>query len=123
MNYEALIALSIATWRIIAAIRDPILHPLRDILKKQNAKWGNYAFNWFVWGCAWLIGYVYATMAGEGGNALYMYEFVGHGITALFIASASAGLRIGEKWFYLAEAWLQVASDDKVEKSIEDMKL
>ncbi len=103
MNYEALVLMSAAVWRLIATVREPVLYPLRDLLVKYSAAYGVQIFGAFVWLAAFALGFGYATMSGEGGDMLAGlgwtdgYQEVGHTMTALAIACGSAGLRVAEK--------------------------
>lgn len=104
MNYEALIMMSAAVWRLIATVREPVLYPLRKVLVQYlKDKYGLMVFSAFVWLAAFALGYGYASMAGEGGDMLNGlgwtdgYETAGHLMTALAIACGSAGLRVAEK--------------------------
>jgi hypothetical protein len=105
MNYEALIMMSAAVWRIIAAIREPVLHPIRQQLIKYAPQFGERLFKVSVWLIAFVLGYGYATMSGEGGDMLNAlgwtdgYLQAGQAMTALAIACGSAGLRVVEKLF------------------------
>jgi hypothetical protein len=103
MNYEALLLMSAAVWRIIGAVREPVLYPLRALLVKYSADYGKQIFGTIVWLVAFLIGYGYATMAGANGDMLEGlgwtdgYQEIGWAMTAIAIASGSAGLRAAEK--------------------------
>ena len=106
MNYEALILLSAATWRAISAIREPVLQKIEARLVSGFPKWGDELYSVIVWLLAFVIGYGYATMAGpDGGDMLKAlgwtngYVEIGYAMTAGFIASGSAGLRVAEKMF------------------------
>ena len=106
MNYEALILLSAATWRAIAAIREPVLQNIEARLVAGFPKWGDEAYSVIVWLLAFLVGYAYSTMAGpEGGDMLKAlgwtngYVEIGYAMTGGFIACGSAGMRVAEKLF------------------------
>lgn len=105
MNYEALVALSILTWRIIATIREPVLSWVKTRLENGFATYGNDFYRAFVWTIAFVVGYGYATMAGPDGDMLQAlgwtdgYAEIGYAMTAGLIASGSAGLRVAEKLF------------------------
>lgn len=115
MNYEGLIAISILTWRVIGVLRTPILQPIRERLTGKDSDGnitgggfdnGEWLYNAMVWVIAFVVGYAYAYMSGvDGGDMLKALEWtpdyteIGYAMTAAFIASGSAGLRIAEKLF------------------------
>jgi hypothetical protein len=106
MNYEAYILMSAAVWRIIATIREPILKPFHDKLLGWTPRYYERVYTTVIWLLAFIVGYAYATMAGQqGGDMLYALEWtdgyaeIGYAMTAGLIACGSAGMRVVEKLF------------------------
>jgi hypothetical protein len=105
MNYEAYVLMSIAVWRIIATIREPVLKRIEKRLTDGFAIYGKELYSAIVWTIAFVIGFGYATMAGADGDMLQAlgwtdgYLTIGQAMTAGLIASGSAGMRVAEKLF------------------------
>lgn len=106
MNYEALLAVSIVVWRLIGSIRTPVLTPLKTQLKELSPKRGELMHSAIVWLAAFLIGYGVAVIGGPADGDMLRglgwtldYPTLGYAMTAIFIASGSAGLRAAEKLF------------------------
>ena len=106
MNYDAYILMSLAVWRMIATIREPVLRRIEDRLKLAFLNYGDELYSAIVWTIAFVIGYAYVNMAGpEGGDMLRAldwtadYTELGYAMTAGLIACGSAGLRVVEKLF------------------------
>jgi hypothetical protein len=102
-DYQAIVALSIATWRIIATIRTPVLQPIQKRFT-AHFEYHEQLYSAFVWTIAFAIGFAAAVSAGEQGDLLaklgwwegHVQSF-GWAFTAGVIASGSAGLRWLEK--------------------------
>ena len=105
MDYQALVALSIITWRIIGGLRKPLLERIERRLVSGFATNGKQIYSVFVWVIAFVIGYGAAMGAGANGDILealgwwegHLQE-LGWAFTAGLIASGSAGLRLAENW-------------------------
>jgi hypothetical protein len=108
-DYQAIVALSIAVWRIIATIRTPILKPIQKRFE-AHFEYHKQLYSAFVWVIAFALGFAAAVSAGENGDLLAKLgwweghlESLGWAFTAGVIASGSAGLR-----------WLEKVSEQKV---------
>ena len=105
LDYQALVAISIITWRIIGGLREPVLARIHDRLVSGFPTNGKQLYSAFVWVIAFVIGYGAAMGAGVDGDILealgwwegHLQE-LGWACTAGLIASGSAGLRLAEKW-------------------------
>ncbi len=115
MDYQALVAMSILTWRIIGGLREPVLeriekrltgtHDENGLPTGKGFANGKQIYSVMVWTIAFVIGYGAAMGAGTNGDILealgwwegHLQE-LGWALTAGLIASGSAGLRLAEKW-------------------------